>query len=84
MLPQGNAGRGFGLLRVAQRQVQYPHRLVEIAEGGEIMIPGIGQTLRINGRAALRVLEEDPAAGFTVMRRLAGLIARYLASPGVR
>jgi len=40
--------------------------------------------LRINGAAALRVLEEDPAAGFTVMRRLAGLIARYLASPGVR
>ena len=36
--------------------------------------------LRINGKAALRVLESDPAAGFVVMRRLAGLIARYLAS----
>jgi toluene monooxygenase system ferredoxin subunit len=40
--------------------------------------------LRINGKSALRVLEADPAAGFTVMRRLAALIARYLASSGVR
>jgi toluene monooxygenase system ferredoxin subunit len=40
--------------------------------------------LRINGKSALRVLEGDPAAGFMVMRRLAALIARYLASSGVR
>lgn len=40
--------------------------------------------LRINGRVALGVLESDPAAGFTVMRRLAALIARYLASSGAR
>jgi toluene monooxygenase system ferredoxin subunit len=40
--------------------------------------------LRINGKAALRVLEADPSAGFLVMRRLAGLIARYLASSGAR
>lgn len=40
--------------------------------------------LRLNGRAALRVLEGDPAAGFTVMRRLAALIARYLASSGAK
>jgi toluene monooxygenase system ferredoxin subunit len=40
--------------------------------------------LRINGRRALRVLDADPAAGFTVMRRLAALIARYLASSGAR
>ena len=40
--------------------------------------------LRINGKAALRVLEGDPAAGFVVMRRLAALIARYLASSGAR
>ncbi len=40
--------------------------------------------LRINGRAALGALERDPAAGFVVMRRLAALIARYLASSGVR
>jgi toluene monooxygenase system ferredoxin subunit len=40
--------------------------------------------LRINGKAALRVLEGDPAAGFIVMRRLAALIARYLAPSGVK
>jgi toluene monooxygenase system ferredoxin subunit len=40
--------------------------------------------LRINGRAALGVLEDDPSASFIVMRRLAVLIARYLASSGVR
>jgi len=40
--------------------------------------------LRINGKAALGVLERDPTAGFIVMRRLAALIARYLASSGVR
>jgi toluene monooxygenase system ferredoxin subunit len=40
--------------------------------------------LRINGKSALRVLEGNPAAGFVVMRRLAALIARYLASSGAR
>ena len=40
--------------------------------------------LRINGKDTLRVLESDPAAGFVVMRRLAALIARYLASSGAR
>ena len=40
--------------------------------------------LRINGKAAVRVLEKDPVAGFVVMRRLAALIARYLASSGAR
>jgi toluene monooxygenase system ferredoxin subunit len=40
--------------------------------------------LRINGKAALGVLERDPAAGFVVMRRLSALIARYLASSGVQ
>jgi toluene monooxygenase system ferredoxin subunit len=40
--------------------------------------------LRIDGKSALRVLEGDPAAGFVVMRRLAGLIARYLASSGAK
>jgi toluene monooxygenase system ferredoxin subunit len=38
--------------------------------------------LRINGKSAIEVLEGDPAAGFTVMRRLSGLIARYLALRG--
>jgi toluene monooxygenase system ferredoxin subunit len=40
--------------------------------------------LRINGKAALAVLEQDPGAGFVVMRRLAALIARYLATSGVK
>ena len=40
--------------------------------------------LRINGKAALRVLESDPASGFVVMRRLAALIARYLATSGAK
>src|SRR5436189_6290041 len=40
--------------------------------------------LRINGKAALSVLEHDPAAGFVVMPRLAALIARYLAASGVK
>ena len=40
--------------------------------------------LRINGKSALRVLEGDPGSGFVVMRRLAALIARYLASSGAR
>jgi toluene monooxygenase system ferredoxin subunit len=40
--------------------------------------------LRINGKAVLSVLEGDPQAGFVVMRRLAALIARYLASSGAK
>ena len=40
--------------------------------------------LRISGKAALRVLEGDPSSGLIVMRRLAALIARYLASSGTR
>jgi len=40
--------------------------------------------LRVNGKAALGVLERDLSAGFVVMRRLAALIARYLASSGAR
>jgi toluene monooxygenase system ferredoxin subunit len=40
--------------------------------------------LRINGQAALRVLESDPASGYVVMRRLSSLIARYLVSSGSR
>jgi len=40
--------------------------------------------LRVNGRAALAVLEQDPASGFIVMRRLSALIARYLAASGVK
>jgi len=37
--------------------------------------------LRINGRQALRLLEADPASGYLVMRRLAGLVARFVSGP---
>ena len=37
-----------------------------------------------HGRGVRKELESDPAAGFIVMRRLAALIARYLASSGVQ
>ena len=40
--------------------------------------------LRINGKRALAVLEQDSQAGFVVMRRLAALVARYLATSGVK
>jgi len=40
------------------------------------------RVLRINGKRALGVLENDPAAGYAVMRRLAALIARHLATAG--
>jgi toluene monooxygenase system ferredoxin subunit len=54
----------------------YPHRIASARclEASTL--------LRINGKSALGVLEGDPSAGFTVMRRLSGLIARYLASRG--
>jgi toluene monooxygenase system ferredoxin subunit len=38
--------------------------------------------LRINGKQALQVFENDPASGYLVMRRLSSLIARYLTSSG--
>lgn len=40
--------------------------------------------LRLNGKAAVAVLEADPPAGFIAMRRLAALIARHLVSSGAR
>ena len=40
--------------------------------------------LRIPGAELLGILKSDPAAGFTVMRRLASLINRYLAGPGAK
>jgi len=40
--------------------------------------------LRIAGKPALKVLESDPASGYLVMRRLSGLIARFLAAAGAK
>ena len=40
--------------------------------------------VRINGKETLRALEDDPVSGFTVMRRLSSLIARYFVAPGAK
>jgi toluene monooxygenase system ferredoxin subunit len=40
--------------------------------------------LRINGRQALELLGSDPATGYVVMRRLAGLIARFFVVAGAK
>ena len=40
--------------------------------------------LRINGKQALKVLESDAASGYVAMRRLAGLIARFLTAAGAK
>jgi toluene monooxygenase system ferredoxin subunit len=40
--------------------------------------------LRINGKQALKLLEADPASGYLVMRRLAGLIARFFVVAGAK
>lgn len=40
--------------------------------------------LRINGRNAQSLLQADAASGFLVMRRLSGLIARFLTAPGAK
>lgn len=37
--------------------------------------------LRINGKQALNLLEADSASGYLVMRRLAGLVARFVTGP---
>jgi toluene monooxygenase system ferredoxin subunit len=40
--------------------------------------------LRMHGKRALKLLETDPASGYLVMRRLAGLVARFLAVSGAK
>jgi toluene monooxygenase system ferredoxin subunit len=42
------------------------------------------KVLRIGGKEALQVLENDPASGYLVMRRLSSLIARYLSPSGLK
>ena len=52
-----------------------------------VFVPGIRQNstlLRLNGREVLKLLESDSASGFLVMRRLSGLIARFLAAAGAK
>ena len=66
-------GEVFGWAALLDNQ---PHRIARAT----CLEPS--QLLRINGNQALQVLANDPAAGYVVMRRLASLIARYLASSG--
>jgi toluene monooxygenase system ferredoxin subunit len=40
--------------------------------------------LRVNGKQALKLLESDPASGYLVMRRLAGVIARFFVVAGAK
>ncbi len=40
--------------------------------------------LRLSGKDALKALESDPSSGFTVMRNLSQLIARYLTASGAK
>ena len=66
-------GEVFGWAALLDNQ---PHRIARAT----CLEPS--RLLRINGSQALQVLANDPAAGYVVMRRLASLIARYLASAG--
>ena len=66
-------GEVFGWAALLENQ---PHRIARAT----CLEPS--QLLRINGNQALELLAKDPAAGYLVMRRLASLIARYLASSG--
>ena len=68
-------GEVFGWAALLQN---HPHRIA----GARILEKSA--LLRINGRQAREVLESDPASGFSVMRRLAALIARFLAAPGAK
>lgn len=40
--------------------------------------------LRMNGAKVLKILEADPASGYQVMRRLSGLVTRFLAQSGAK
>jgi toluene monooxygenase system ferredoxin subunit len=40
--------------------------------------------LRVNGKAAIKLLESDPASGFLVVRQLASVIARFFVGGGAR
>lgn len=54
---------------------QYPHRIAAATCIDKSALA------RINGKDMLAILEDDPHAGFAVMRRLSSLINRYLSAP---
>lgn len=70
-----NRGEVFGWAALLESQ---PHRIASARALENSVL------LRVNGRQALRLLESDPASGLVVMRRLAALVARFLAAAGAK
>lgn len=70
-----NKGEVFGWAALLEG---YPRRIAT----ARCIEPSV--LLRIPGKAALAVLEQDLASGYVVMRRLAALIARHFGASGVQ
>jgi toluene monooxygenase system ferredoxin subunit len=70
-----NRGEVFGWAALLET---HPHRIASARALEDSVV------LRVNGRQALELLEADPASGLVVMRRLAALIARFLAGAGAK
>ena len=70
-----NRGEVFGWAALLESQ---PHRIARSRALEDSAV------LRVNGRQALKLLEADPASGLVVMRRLAALVARFLAAAGAK
>ena len=70
-----NRGEVFGWAALLDSQ---PHRIASARALEDSVL------LRVNGKQALKLLESDPASGLVVMRRLAALIARFLAGAGAK
>jgi toluene monooxygenase system ferredoxin subunit len=70
-----NRGEVFGWAALLESQ---PHRIA----GARALEDSV--LLRVNGKQAVKLLEADAASGLVVMRRLAALIARFLAAAGAK
>lgn len=70
-----NRGEVFGWAALLESQ---PHRIARSRALEDSVV------LRVNGKQALKLLEADPASGLVVMRRLAALVARFLAAAGAK
>jgi toluene monooxygenase system ferredoxin subunit len=70
-----NRGEVFGWAALLESQ---PHRIA----GARALEDSV--VLRLNGKQAVKLLEADAASGLVVMRRLAALVARFLAAAGAK
>jgi toluene monooxygenase system ferredoxin subunit len=70
-----NRGEVFGWAALLESQ---PHRIAGARSLEDSVL------LRVNGKQAVKLLEADAASGLVVMRRLAALIARFLAAAGAK